>query len=342
MGGSGISEETLALGVQYLNIQLYGFIPLCLSFTVTAVLRGIGDTKTPMVYNTLANVINLIFNYIMIYGKFGCPEMGVAGAAWATVIGQTVAFFIAVGVVISKKRYIYLDFKEKFKFDMVLMNNVISIGVPSMIEQLFMRAGIIIYARTVAGLGDTMYATHQVCMSIQSMSFMMGNAFANAATTLMGQSLGKRRYDMAELYMRQTRNLGIICSFFLILVLVTCNKAIIALYNDTPEVIAMGSKILLLLAASQPFQADQFITAGGLRGAGDTRYTAFVIAITVLGVRSGLGVLAIKVFDWGLWGAWIALIADQLLRTGLMGLRYKSGKWKTIATNRFKGMDAKA
>lgn len=340
MGGNGISEETLRLGVQYLDIQMYGFVPLCLSFTVTAALRGIGDTKLPLMYNTIANVVNLFFNYVMIYGKLGCPALGVIGASWATLIGQTVAFVIAMSVVLNPAHYIFLNLKEKFRFDPVLMKGVVSIGIPSMIEQLFMRAGVIIYGRTVASLGDLLYATHNVCMSIQSMSFMMGQAFANAATTLMGQSLGKRRYDMAAVYMRQTRNLGIIVSFVLAALFVLFRRTIIGWYNDTPDVIELGAGILILIAASQPFQADQFITSGGLRGAGDTRFTAVVIAITVLGVRSTLGLLTVKVLGWGLWGAWIALIADQLLRTALMAWRYSSGKWKIMASERFRAMDS--
>ena len=331
MSAEGIAPQALAYGVDYLQIQMYGFIPLCLGFTVTAALRGIGDTKTPMVYNTVANVVNLCFNYLMIYGNFGFPRMGVAGASWATIIGQTVAFFIAFAVVLSKRRYIYLDLKEKFKFNWKFMRGVISIGIPSMVEQLFMRAGIIIYSRTVAGLGETVYATHQICMSIQSLSFMMGQAFANAATTLMGQSLGKRRSDMASIYMRETRNLGIAVSFLMMAILIFLGKYIVGFYNSTPEVIAAGAQVLILLAISQPFQADQFIVSGGLRGAGDTRYTALVMLITVVGVRSGLGLLTINVLDWGLMGAWIALVADQLLRTGLMAYRYSSGRWKRRA-----------
>ena len=139
MGGTGISEEAIKLGKQYLDIQLYGFIPLCMTITVTAALRGIGDTKTPMIYNTIANVVNLGFNYIMIYGHFGVPKMGVAGASWATNIGQTLAFFIAMWVSFSKKKYVYIDFKEKFKLNRGLMGDIINIGVPSMVEQLLMR-----------------------------------------------------------------------------------------------------------------------------------------------------------------------------------------------------------
>lgn len=333
MGGTGISENTLGLGVEYLNIQLYGFVPLCLGITVTAALRGIGDTTTPMIYNTVANVINLGFNYVMIYGHFGVPKMGVAGASWATIIGQTVAFCIAMAIAFGKKHYVYISFREKFTFDKSIMSRIVGIGAPSMLEQLFMRAGIIIYTRQVTGLGDLVYATHQVVMSIQAMTFMVGQAFANAATTLLGQSIGKGRYDMSAVYMRRTRNLGIGVSFVLMVLMILFNRQIIWLFKDSEDVITMGAPILILLAASQPFQTDQFIVAGGLRGAGDTRFAAIVTAVTVLGVRTVICAVLINVFDLGLWGAWIALVADQCLRTVLMSFRYRSGKWRRISAS---------
>ena len=340
MSGEGkLEEATIKAGVDYFLIQMYGFIPLCVGFTITASLRGIGETKLPLFYNSLANVINLFFNYVMIYGRLGCPKLGVVGASIATVIGQTAAFVIAMAVVFDKKRYINLRIKEKFRFDLPLIRSLASIGVPSMIEQLLLRAGIIIYTRTVAGLGEVMYATHQVLMSVQAMTFMIGQAFANAATTLMGQSLGKRRYDMAAVYMRRTRMIGILSGVLLGALAILLRRELIAVFNDTPEVIETGAGILFLLAFSQPFQSDQFIVSGGLRGAGDTRYTAVVIAVTVLGVRSGLGLLAVKVFNWGLWGAWIALMADQLLRSALMALRYRSGNTKKTAAIRFASAD---
>ena len=328
MSASGIAEQTLDYGVTYLNIQLYGFIPLCLCSTVTAALRGVGDTKTPMIYNTVANVVNLIFNYALIYGKLGCPAMGVAGASLATVIGQTVAFVIAVGVVMGRKHYLYLDLRERFRFDGEIMKNVASIGLPSMIEQLFMRAGIIVFLRTVASLGDTMYATHQIVMNIQSMSFMVGQAFGNASTTLMGQSLGKRRYDMAAVYMAKTRQVGFWVSIVLMVLMAAFNTPIIRLYNSTPEVVAMGSGLLFIVAFTQPIQCAQFIVSGGLRGVGDTRYTAVVVLFTTLGVRAILSVIAVNVLHLGLWGAWGALFMDQLLRTVLILRRYQSGRWK--------------
>jgi len=285
-------------------------------------------------------VVNIFLNWVMIYGHLGCPALGVEGAAWATVIGQLVAFAMALVIALDRRRYIHFDPRCGLRMERGLLENLLTVGVPSMVEQLLLRIGIILYSRSVAGLGDTDFATHQVCMSIQALSFLMGQAFANASTTLMGQSIGKGRYDMAALYVRQSRTLGILASLVLGAVLVGFNRDIIALYNGTPAVVDTGAQILILLAASQPFQADQFIASGALRGAGDTRFTAVAIAVTVLGVRNLLGLLAIHVLGWGLWGAWIALIADQCSRTVLMALRYAGGKWKRGAAKRFAKADA--
>jgi len=342
MSASGIAEQTLQYGVEYLNIQLYGFVPVCLAATVTAALRGVGDTKTPMVYNTVANVVNIIMNYALIYGKLGCPAMGVAGASLATIIGQFVAFVIAMTVAFGKKHYLYVDLREKFTFNRQIMKDVTSIGLPSMIEQLIMRAGIIVFLRTVASLGDTMYATHQIVMNIQSMSFMVGQAFGNSSTTLMGQSLGKRRYDMAAVYMHKTRQVGFWVSVVLMVLMAVFSRQLIMLYNSTPEVVEMGAGLMLVVAAMQPIQCGQFIVSGGLRGVGDTRYNAMVVLITTLGVRAILSVIAVYVLQWGLWGAWIALFADQGLRSILILRRYRTGKWKEQLAKRTAHETAKA
>lgn len=328
---STIDAVTMQMATNYLNIQLYGFLPLMFTFTITAGLRGIGDSRVPLFYNTTANVVNVIFNYIMIYGKFGCPAMGVEGASWATDIGQCVGSAIAIWSVWGHKRYISIDLKEKFSIDMDILRDVVKIGLPAMVEQVFMRTGAIIFTRAVSGLGTVLFATHNICMNIQALSMMIGQAFAVSATTLMGQSLGKRRYDMAVIYLRYTRILGLCVSATVGLLVISFRSQIVGIYNSTPEVIAAGSAILLLIGCAQPVQAEQFIISGGLRGAGDTRFAAYVTAVTVILIRSGLAVLMIRVFHMGLWGAWIAMLSDQIMRTLLMYYRYSTGKWAHMA-----------
>lgn len=328
IAGNGISETTVEYAVVYFRIQMYGFIPLMMTNTVTSTLRAIGDSKMPMVYNTIANVVNLFFNYGLIYGKLGMPEMDVAGASLATVIGQCVAFVIAMYIMFSKKRYVYLDFKEKTGYSKTIMNNVLGIGLPSMLEQLCLRIGIIIYSRIVASLGDIAYATHMVCMNIQSLTFMSGMAFQNSATTLMGQSLGRRRLDMADNYTRMTRNISFWISCIIGVILALFGGQIVNIYNSTPEIVEMGGKLLAIVAITQPFQSSQFVTTGALRGAGDTKYPAVVIFICTLIVRSVLGYIFVIQLDMGLIGAWFAIVVDQLLKTAMIFARYNTGKWR--------------
>lgn len=323
-------EQTLNGGTVYLKIQMIGFVALALTSTITAALRGIGDSQTAMIYNLTSNLVNVIFNYMMIYGHFGFPRMEVVGASIATVIGQCVAFVMAMFAVMRGNHYLKLSFKDDFRPQWDIMKSIFNIGIPAMGEQLIMRAGFITYAKTVVSLGTVAFATHNVCLNIQSMSFMNGQAFGVSATSLTGQSLGRRRSDMAQAYTRYARQLGMITSLVLALIFVLFGKEIVALYTDDAVVIEEGAQILKLVAIIQPFQSSQLILAGALRGAGDTRATAMIMLITVLLVRPGLAMFTIHVLNWGLVGAWVALMADQLLRSLLVLLRFNSGKWKTI------------
>lgn len=326
----GSTEELVTKwATQYLQIQMIGFLSFALTSTITASLRAVGDSKTCMIYNLIANVVNVIFNWLLIYGNLGFPKLGVAGASLATVIGQVVAFIMAFVVMIRGNGFLKLQFKLGFKPDKIVLGNMINIGLPAMVEQLLMRAGMIIFAKTVASLGTTAYATHQVCMNIQALSFMTGQAFAVSATTLMGQSLGKRRTDMAQAYCSRTRYVGFAFSILLALMFIFFGGTIVGLYNSDPQIIKIGGQIMLFVAFLQPFQSSQFIIAGALRGAGDTKATAIFTFITVLLVRPVVAITLIKL-NFGLYGAWAAMATDQIIRSILVLGRYNSGKWKLI------------
>lgn len=334
MAAGGMAEETIGMGVDYLRVQFVGFITMALGATITAALRGSGNSRVPMVYNMVANVVNVIGNYCLIYGKFGFPELGVTGASIATVFGQAVACVMAFISVTNGKNYFHLHFfKEKFRIDFKIIGAIANVGVPALIEQMIMRVGMILFNRTVASLSETAYATHQVCMNIQSLSMMNGQAFAVSATSLVGQSLGKKRSDMAEHYSRRCRRLGLYVSLFLLLVFGIFGRQLVSLYNTDPDVLRMGAMIMVVVALMQPIQCSQFVTAGALRGAGDTRATAIISLITVLALRPTIAWLAVNVLDFGILGAWGAMFIDQVIRSLLVISRYNSGKWKKIKVN---------
>jgi len=313
----------------YLQIQLAGFATVALTSTITAALRAVGDSRTCMIYNLIANAVNVVFNWLLIGGNLGFPEWGVMGASIATVIGQLVAFIIALCVILRGNSFLKLELKKGFKPNRSMLTNISTIGIPAAIEQLLMRAGMVIFAKTVASLSTTSFATHQVCMNIQALSFMTGQAFAVSATSLVGQSLGRKRSDMAQAYCSKTRNVGFMVALLLTVTFALWGGDIVSLYNKDPNIIEMGGKIMLFVAFLQPFQTSQFIIAGGLRGAGDTRSTALITTITVLFVRPFVAIALVNA-GLDLYGAWLALACDQLLRTVLVFLRYKSGKWKLI------------
>ena len=326
----GSTEEIVTeWGTQYLRIQMAGFLTMALTSTITASLRAVGDSRTCMIYNLIANGVNVIFNWLLIYGNLGFPEMGVAGASLATVIGQLVAFLIALSVLLRGNGFLKLELRRGFYPHKLTLQNMLNIGFPAMIEQLLMRTGIIIFTRTVASLGTTAYATHQICMNIVSLSFMTGQAFAVSATTLVGQSLGRRRPDMAECYCSKTRTTGLISSIVFMTIFAVFGGQIVSLYNSDPAIIEIGSKIMLFVAFLQPFQTSQFIISGGLRGAGDTKATAMITFLTVLLLRPSLAIFLVNA-GFGLYGAWIAFVSDQLVRSLLVLTRYNSGKWKLV------------
>ncbi|MBR5265271.1 MAG: MATE family efflux transporter [Clostridia bacterium] len=322
--------ETLAGGTIYLQIQMLGMFTMAITSVVTSVLRATGDSRTAMIYNTTANLVNVLLNYLLIFGNWGFPRLEVAGASIATVIGQFVACIMALVAIMNKKQYARLELKDGFKPHMKTIKDIFAIGTPAMGERMAMRVGMIIYAKTVASLGTVALATHQVCMNIQALTFMNGEAFSVSATSLVGQSLGKRRADMAVHYSKRTQQLGMIVSAMIAIVVFFFNKEIIGLYNDDMAIISLGGPLLQMVALIQPLQAAQFISAGVLRGAGDTKYTAYVSSATVMILRPVLAIILISFFGMGLEGAWYALVADQLLRTVLILARYYSGKWRNV------------
>lgn len=333
MANDGLEESTILMSADYLKIQMMFFSLVIFTSAITAVLRGVGNSRSAMIYNVVANLVNILFNWLLINGNLGFPKLGVNGASIATVIGQGVGLVIAFFCILGSKKYLFISFKRKFRFDKGLVKEIMKIGSPAMGEQLIMRAGVIIFARTVATLGETLLATHQICMNIQSLSFMNGQAFAVSATSLVGQSLGKRRPDMAEHYGLRCRRLGLAVSLLLGVLFAIFGKSIVGLYNDDPEVLRYGGTLMYFIALLQPIQTPQFVLAGALRGAGDTRVVALITLLTVLVLRTSLAYLFINVLSLGIYGAWIAIGVDQTVRSLLVTWRYYSGKWKHVKVN---------
>lgn len=323
-------EQILNAGTSYLQIQMAAFVFFALTSVITAVLRGIGDSKTAMYYNSIANLVNIVLNYLLIGGEMGFPRLEVAGASYATAISQVVACLLAFYAVSKKSCYLHISRKDRFFPVREDIYEIMEIGLPAALEQFMMRFGSMIFSKSVASLGTLDFAAHQICMNIQSLTMMNGQVFSISATSLMGQSLGKRRPDMAQAYTTRCKRAGMTIAILLGICFVLFGRQLSSLYTNDEACIAICVQIFWIVAFIQPFQSSQFIVSGALRGAGDTRFVAKLTFFTVMLLRPGLAIFAIQYLHWGLPGAWMAITTDQILRAGVIALRYRSGKWKKI------------
>ncbi len=328
MAASGQTEQVIAAGTQYLEVQMAGIFTMSICSAIGNAQRGVGDAKTGMMYNTIANILNIFFNWLLIYGKWGFPRLEVLGASIATVAGQFIALIIALWSIRRKNQFIRLEFpKGSFKFEKEPIGDILKIGLPAAVEQIAMRIGIIIFNRTIASLGVVEYACHTICMNIQSLTFMVGMAFSTSSTALVAQSLGKKRKDMAHFYSKRSQSAATYCAVALGIGIFFFAEPLLRLYSKEDSLITMGILLLQMVAFIQPLQSAQFVMAGSLRGAGDTKFTAFITILTAMILRPALGILFVNYMGLGLKGAWYAIIIDQVVRTSLIVWRYRTGKW---------------
>ena len=333
LAGSNISDDMIKGANTYLRIQVYGFPILAFTFTINAVLRGVGNTRAAFYNNSVSNLVNVFFNYCLISGNLWFPALGVAGASLATVIGQCAALAMALSRVVTGREFVRIELKKLFHVEFPIIKRILKIGVPAMVEQLIMRTGMMLYTVIVTSLGDHSYAAHMIAMNLQQISFMTGMAFGAASSTLVGQCLGRVRADLAKLYVKMTQNLSYIVSVFVALLLFFGGELIASLYSDDSALVKLAADMLRIIALVNPFSNSRFVYLSALRGAGDSRFPAVVTFIGVLLVRPIMSLILVLPqfpFDLGLAGVWIALSSDGLVCFLLARMRFNQGKWAGI------------
>ena len=327
---AGAKADIIADAVLYFRIIMVGIFFNSLGLAINAAQRGVGNTRISMTTNLTANIVNVIFNYFLINGVWIFPKWGVAGAAVATVLGNFVAFVMAVCSVIPKNRYISLFSKAKWSFDKLTMQSVTKVSSSACAEQVAMRVGFFLYAKIVADLGTIPFATHQVCMSIMSISFGFGDGFGVASATLVGQSLGAKRADMARMYASICQRMALIVSTVLFAAFIIWRREIVGLFSTDATIISQGSMIMIIMAFTTHAQTSQVIITGALRGAGDALHVALTSLLSIAIVRPILSWMLCYPVGWGLYGAWIGVMLDQFTRLGINWSHFKKGKWTKI------------
>jgi putative MATE family efflux protein len=325
----GAEEDVVKLGASYLRVVSSIFFFSTLMFIGNASLRGAGDTRTPLFVMLVVNVLNIVIAWTAINGPFGLPRLGVVGSALGAATGRLVGGVLVMAILLKGRAGIRLTLAG-WRPDLGLIRRILRVGLPTGLEQLLFRTGHMVFARILAELGTVAYAANQVAINGWALSFMPGFGFALAATTLVGQSLGARDPEGAQQRGYTAYRLGAGLMGMVGLAFLLFPAQIVGFFTDDPQVIALGTMPLRMVGLIQPLLAATMIFAGGLRGAGDTRFPMFINGGAIWLIRLPLAYLLALVLGWGLPGAWAALALDMSLRGVLNFLRFRGGRWKTI------------
>jgi MATE family multidrug resistance protein len=329
LGVLGPSAELRAAAEAYVSTRIWGEVGFAFVMVWTAYFRGIGDTRTPLYVTLLANAVNAILDYGLIFGHWGLPAWGVAGAGTATAIGQWIAaavLFFAFQRQKHRSRYA----TSWVAPDRVAIRRFLRTAVPMGGQWFIEMSAFAVFTTVVARMGDSSMAASQAFVMLLSLSFMQAHGISIAAGTLVGRYVGAQDPEAAKRSFRTAVHLGLGLGGVVAALFVTIPTPLLRIFTDDPAVMTLGRPLLLLGALFQICDAVVIISEGSLRGAGDTRIPFLMQTcfgwLLFLPLGYGLGVT----LGYGLTGAWaggtisIAVLAVLLLR------RFNSGAWERI------------
>lgn len=300
----GTEPDVAAAATTYLEITAAMSVALLLSFVCGAVLRGAGDSRTPLVAAILANIVNVIVAYGLIFGRFGLPELGIAGSAWGAAIGRAAGATLLLTLLVRGQRRVSIRGRMGWRPERGTARQLLTLGVPAAIEQMLMAAGFTTMMAVVALIGTAALAAQQIGFTALSIAFLPGFGFAIASTALVGQSIGARDLVAAREAVRIALRWAIGWMFAGGLLYFLFARQSMAIFTDDAAVIDSGVLALRALSIGLPFWAIWSVCGGALRGSGDTRTPMLMSTLTVWAAVI-FAYVAVRWLDAGLGTVWL-------------------------------------
>ncbi len=295
--------EVVQIGVSYMDVTMGTIVVLVALFISSGALRGIGDMRSPMIVTLIANVINIVLAWALIYGQLGLPALGAVGSAWATFISRAIALAILLVVLWRGRIGVTIRGREGWRPQVKVVRQVLAIGMPAALEQLLLVSGFTALTLIVARLGTDTLAAQRIALNALSLSFLPGFGFAIAATTLVGQSVGARKISEGSHAAHFATLYAVIWMTLIGLALLFFAPQAMALFTDDPAVIDAGTGALRVVALQQAIWAVGLVQAGALRGTGNTRIP-LIVSGAAMWITATLAAIWLALFGGGLTAAW--------------------------------------
>lgn len=318
VGLFGVEKKVYKDALSYLLIT-FKITPFAITlYMMHAVFRGMGRTDIPMQIALIVNLFNALGDYILVYGKFGFPALGVAGAAFATSLAHVLGLLLAFYFLFKNKKELFKNADiRKISLKPGIFRDILVLGTPSLLEQFFWALSNLVSIFLIVYAGTLAYASHQLAITVESISFMPGFGIAIAASVLVGQSIGARDKKMARNYARGTLEFALVIMGFFGLLFALFPFRIAALFAHDPDIISLAGSLIRIASLEQLTIASSMVFGGILKGSGNTRTPMLISTLFTWLFRLPLIYLLIKIIEAPITYVWLAFVADWALRTAV-------------------------
>nr|WP_299067591.1 MATE family efflux transporter [uncultured Allomuricauda sp.] len=326
MGGE---PDLIAEGYGYTKLLIGGNITIMLLFLINAIFRGAGDASIAMWTLVLSNGLNIILDPIFIFGWGPVPEYGVMGAAIATNIGRGTAVLFQLGILFFGWGKIKLALKD-LVLNLKVMVNLVKVSLGGIAQFLIGTSSWVFLMRIMSEFGSEVLAGYTIAIRVMMFTLMPSWGMSNAAATLVGQNLGAKKPERAEISVWKTGKYNAYFMGLVSLVYLLFAKSIISWFNATPSVVENGALCLQIIAAGYIFYAYGMVLTQAFNGAGDTKTPTKINFFSFWMFQLPVAYTAALVLDWGATGVFIAITAAEVVLAIMAMIWFKKGNWKKV------------
>ncbi|MEK4520392.1 MATE family efflux transporter [Psychrobacillus sp. FSL W7-1457] len=330
MAGMNLEGEVLEFANQYLMIVGGGIFLQALINALAAIIRVHGYTKQTMFVSLGMNIIHVVGNYALIFGKFGFPELGVQGAAISSVVSRFIALVVFFWLLYQVMEY-RVQVSYYFTISKEYVGKILKIGLPSAFEQILYQGCQIVFLYYATYLGAEALAARQYAVNISMFTYLFAVAIGMGTAIIVGRFVGANEKEEAYKSVWYSVKRAFVFTLAMVAVVITFRHPLMSLFTDNEEIIKIGASVLVLSIILETGRTLNIVIINSLRAAGDATFPVIMGALSMVMMSVPLGYLFVFVLDMGLPGIWLAIAADEWLRGIIMFFRWKSRKWEKYA-----------
>ena len=321
----GADANVIEMSIKYFKFTVLSYPLIALYNAGSASFRAMGESKIPFAASVTMMLINILLKYIFIFHL----NMGVVGAALSTLIAMGFIGIILILMMRSHQNKVRLKglFSPELKLN--LAKKILGISLPNGIENGMFQLGALAIAGLVSGLGTAAIAADALARSISPIMYCVGTSFNMTIIVFIGRCMGAGKPDDAEFYTKHILKLDYICTFLNGVIFMAILPYLIHKFNVSADAMSEAYKIMVLYTICSVFLYPvSFALPSALRGTGDTKFVMYASVLSMFLFRIGAAYIFVNVFKMGVFGTWVAMVSDWVIRTVIFVIRFKNGKWK--------------